>query len=294
MRPRLYVMIALSIPVTLIGMNLLANCGGGGGSASGGGASLGGSGGTGGGACTPTPGVALQCGLDGGGTDPANPLLTDFSADGGMPQWNVQSGMWGTTGNLTGSIFTYRGPNTSTTAWPAATVTNGALTNMGMIASGDYGGMGISFGQCVNAPNYTGVSFMVSGNTGGCTFQFQVQTLDEQETQNGGLCNQCNATCYLFPKTSLNLTLSSTPQLVTIPFSELANSGMPAAVADFTQQMIGFQWHLQAGSSGACNGVSLAVTDVSFTTGESNPDAGGGTGGSDAGSSTGGDAGDGG
>jgi hypothetical protein len=38
---------------------------------------------------------------------------------------------------------------------------------------------------------------------------------------------------------------------------------MPAMPSAFEKEMIGFQWHFQAGSS-ACTGVSIAVTDVAF------------------------------
>jgi len=268
-------MIGLSIPAALTGMILLANCGspksgGSGGSSSG--TSSGGSAGAGGG-CSVQAMPPLVCGSDGGGTDPASPALTDFGAsaevdaggDGGTSSWSEQNGKWGIPGNLTGSIFAYRGPKTSTTDWPDAMVTNGALTDSGQVASGDYVGIGMTFDQCVNAPSFTGVSFTVTGSTGGCTLVFDLQTLDEQATSNSGLCDTCTATCYLFPTTTLNVTLSpTTPTPVTVLFSALENTGMPATAADFTQEMIGLQWQLQAGSSGACDGASLAITDVAF------------------------------
>jgi hypothetical protein len=275
MRPRLYAMIGLSIPAALIGMILLANCGGtknsgSGGSGSGaGGGSAGGSTGAGG---TCPAAMPLACGLDGGGTAPASLALTDFSAggdaggDGGTPSWSMQNGKWGIPGNLTGSIFAYRGPKTSMADWPGPMVTNGALTDSGQVASGDYVGIGMTFDQCVNAPNFKGVSFTLTGSTGGCTLVFDLQTLDEQATSNMGLCDTCMNTCYLFPTKTLNVTLDpTTPTPVTVLFTDLENSGMPATAAAFSLEMIGLQWQLQAGSSGACMGASLAVTDVAFT-----------------------------
>jgi hypothetical protein len=211
------------------------------------------------------------CGADGGGTDPTSPALTDFSmagdagGDGGTPSWSMQNGKWGIPGNLTGSIFSYRGPKTTATDWPDATVTNGALTDSGQVVSGDYAGIGMSFDQCVNAPSFTGVSFTLTGNKAGCTLQFQLQTLDQQATSNKGLCDTCLNSCYVFPKTDIDTTIDpATPTAVTVNFSDLAGTGLPSAAADFQKEMIGFQWHLQAGSSGACTGVVLQVDNVAF------------------------------
>ena len=129
-----------------------------------------------GGACMPSSTIPLACGLDAGAVDPSSPMLTDFNAggdagadagDAGPVDWNNNSGKWGVPGNLTGSIFGYRGPNTTTTDWPTPMVMNGALVGAGTVAAADYTGMGMSFNQCVNAPTFTGVSFTVTGSLGG-------------------------------------------------------------------------------------------------------------------------------
>ncbi|MCI4338668.1 MAG: hypothetical protein L3J72_05140, partial [Thermoplasmata archaeon] len=135
----------------------------------------------------------------------------------------------------------------------------------GTVAASDYTGMGMSFDQCVNAPSFTGVSFTLTGSLGGCKLQFQLQTLEEQATANNGLCNTCADTCYLFPAATITATPDpTTPMTVTVAFTELENTGMPATAADFTAEMLGFQWQLTAGST-ACTGVSVAISDVAFT-----------------------------
>jgi hypothetical protein len=196
-----------------------------------------------------------------------SPALTDFSTtsmDGGPPSFSNSTGKWGIAGNLTGSIFGYRGPKTSATDWPTPMVANGALVGAGTVRASDYAGIGMSFDQCVNSSKFTGVSFTLTGSTGGCTLQFQLQTLDQQAKANNGLCDTCMNTCYIFPKTILNVVPTATPQVVTVMFTDLENTGLPALAADFEKEMIGFEWRLQAGASGACSGASLAVSDVAF------------------------------
>jgi hypothetical protein len=251
----------------VLAWTMLANCS----KSSGDGAGGSGGSGAGGGACVPSTTIPLACGSDAGAVDPSNPLLTDFNAggdagaDAGPVDWSNANGKWGVASNLTGSVFGYRGPNTTTTDWPTPTVMNGALVGAGTVAASDYTGIGMSFDQCVNAPTFTGVSFTLTGSLGGCKLEFQLQTLEEQATANNGLCNTCVDTCYLFPVAPITATLdATTPVSVSIPFSSLENTGMPATAADFTAEMLGFQWQLTSMGS-ACTGVSVAISDVAFT-----------------------------
>jgi hypothetical protein len=219
----------------------------------------------------------LSCDINNGGVDPTSGALTDFTSaadlsdaggdDAGptVATWSNTTGKWGVASNLTGSVFGYRGPNTTTTDWPTPMVMNGALVGAGTVAASDYTGIGMSFDQCVNAPAVTGVSFTLAGSLGGCKLEFQLQTLDEQATANNGLCNTCVDTCYLFPVAPITATLDpTTPVSVTIPFSSLENTGMPATAAAFTAEMLGFQWQLTS-MGAACTGVSVAISDVAFT-----------------------------
>lgn len=257
---------------SMLAWMVLANCGNKNNNGAGG---TGGSGGSGGGACMPASTIPLACGLDAGAVDPSSPVLTDFNAggdagadagDAGPVDWNNNSGKWGVPGNLTGSIFGYRGPNTTTTDWPTPTVMNGALVGAGTVAAADYTGIGMSFDECVNAPSFTGVTFTITGSLGGCKLAFQLQTLQEQATANNGLCNTCVDTCYLFPAMTLAVTPdATTPTTVTVPFTSLENTGMPATAADFTTEMLGFQWQLTSPGA-ACTGVTVAISDVAFTT----------------------------
>lgn len=247
---------------SMAGMMALINCGGtdtnsGTGTTTTGGATTGG-------ACT-SQGTPLSCDPNAGGLDPSAPELSDFNADAaaGTATWNASTGKWGVASNMLGSLFAYRGPKTTTTDWPDFKVADGALSDGGHVA--DYVGIGMSFDKCVNTAKFTGIKFTLKGNKGGCTLQFQVQTLEQQAESNKGLCDTCLNSCYVFPKVTIPDALDpSTPITITVPFSELESTGMPAAAADFEKQMIGFQWHLEAGTNGACDGVALSVDDVAF------------------------------
>jgi hypothetical protein len=267
---------------TLVGTLFLAHCGNSGSGTTGG---LGGSS-TGGSTTTTTTcntSTPLSCDVNNGGVDPQSGFLTDFTtagdiADGGadagfdggppMVTWNNATGKWGVASNLTGSVFAYNGGG-GTDTWPSMpTVANRAMSQTGNIASGDYAGIGMSFDQCVDSTKFTGITFTLTGNKAGCTLQFQLQTLDQQSVSNHGLC-PCGNTCYAFPKATINTPISSTPTTITLMMTDLTMgqtaAGTTAMPADFEKEMIGFQWHFQAGMSGACTGVSISVTDVAFT-----------------------------
>src|SRR5215471_14386989 len=248
----------------------LGNCGGSsGGGRTGGTGGRGGSGGTGGSAGSTGTGGTTSTGLScTPGVDPAMPLLSDWSAT----TWSNSAGKWGTVGNLRGSIFGYRGPNTTTAAWPAPTVTNEALTAAGTVTGGDYAGVGMAFDQCVNTTQWTGISFTLGGGpdggsgTGGCSVQFQVQTFEQQAVSNKGGCDQdAGVSCYQFPK----LTLASSAGSFTVRWTALENTGMPATAAAMKAEIIGFQWQMvtnapaDASAQADCT-VNMTIDNVAF------------------------------
>jgi hypothetical protein len=184
-------------------------------------------------------------------------LLTDFSAT----SWNTTTGKWGAAANLTGSIFSYKGPAAGTT-WNPAAVTNAALVLGGTVAAGDYAGGGMSFDKCINTAAYTGFQFTLGGTTAGCDLLFEIQTFSQQSTTNGGGCNTATTSCYRFPQ--VRVTAGAAP--VVVRFSALATTGIPATAAGLAAEMMGLQWQLQTttvdGGQSSCTGVNLTIDDV--------------------------------
>jgi hypothetical protein len=213
--------------------------------------------------------VPLNCP---GGVDPAAGLLTDFSP----ATWMNTQGRWSTVaGDLTGSKYAapsgVPNPDGGAASTMSGTVTfmaaNPSFELTGMIRAGDYGFGLLSFDKCVNTATYAGVRFTLGGTTGGCDLLLLLQTFDQQSVGNKG---GCTTGCYHFPQTKIQV--GSAP--VTVLFTDLANTGMPAAAADMKTQIVGLQWQLQSpgpstdgGAQPACAGIDLTIDDVQFVTG---------------------------
>jgi len=241
-------MVMVGNGAALVALMGLTACGG----SKGSGGQDGGDGGN--GNCPPQTAPALMCTP---GVSPANPLITDFTDGGG---WCASSGKWGTTGNLVGSLFSYKGPMTGTMISHA--VTSGALHLKGDVMVADYAGGGMAFDACVNTQTYSGLQFVLSGNAAGCNVQVQVQTYSQQVTQNrGGCSSEDGGTCFQFPKLSfLPLDAGTTSVL----WTDLESTGMPATAAGIAAEIVGVQFQLQAESGAACMGFDVSVDDLRF------------------------------
>jgi hypothetical protein len=196
------------------------------------------------------------------GVPVATPLLTDFST--GTSGWHATVGKWGAAGNLTGSIFSYGGDSTKTSTMSSSVDTTAMnLVLSGNVVASDYSGGGMSFDQCVNTSTYTGVQFTLGGTAAGCDVYLQAQTYSQQATSNQG---GCVSSCYQFPKAKL----LSTSGPVTVHFTDMVGTGLPAAADDIKRELVGLQWQFQSGApvgDGAqlgCTGISLTIDDVSF------------------------------
>jgi hypothetical protein len=205
--------------------------------------------------------------------NPTTSLLSNFgtaSGDGGV----TASGTWGTTGQLTGSVFGYGGQLTSDAGLTSSVkakidTTARTLTLSGTVLAADYSGGGMAFGTCVDSTTWTGIQFTLGGTTNGCILTFQLQTESQEPTSAKGTCPPPNSNCYDFPNEVI--TIPSTPGPVTIKFSDLANTGVPAAPADFEKEMFGLQWQFTSAAppdGGVQVGCSpdMTISDVMWTT----------------------------
>ena len=204
------------------------------------------------GKCPPQTSPALNCS---NGASPANPVITTFTTDEG---WCTSSGKWGTTGNLVGSVFSYKGTATGTMV--NHNVVGGALHLTGDVMVADYAGGGLAFDACVNTSTYSGVQFVMGGNAAGCSVQFQLQTYSQQASENRGGCVQDAGSCYQFPKFSLPASGGE----ITVRWTDLESTGMPATARQIAAEIVGLQFQLQADTGVACTAFDLTFDDVKF------------------------------
>ena len=205
--------------------------------------------------------------------NPTTALITNFGlavGDGGV----TASGTWGTAGQLTGSVFGYKGSKTndagvtSSVTYTIDRTTGMDLTFMGTVVAADYAGGGLAFGTCVDSTNWTGIQFTLGGTSDGCTITFQLQTESQEPTSAKGTCTA--SSCYNFPQ--VPVTIPATPGTPTVvKFSDLAGTGMPSAVVDFEKEMFGLQWQFSSAAppdGGVQVGCSpdMTITNVMWTT----------------------------
>jgi hypothetical protein len=193
------------------------------------------------------------------GVDPANPLMTDFSA----ATYNAAKGKWGTDGNLTGTLYSDKDSGSTV----STKVETEAFSMSGQVVPGSrqtaYARGGLQFDSCVNTTTYTGIQFTIAGSTGGCDVWFQLQTYAELPTYaKGGCASYCDG----LPQKRI----IPRPTPTTILFSDLENTGIPATASGMAAEIVGLRWNVQlAASSGVDAGqnqcsFSLTVDDVKF------------------------------
>jgi len=243
--------------------------GGAGNTAGAGGATGGGTGGS-GPSCTTVSGSGpFTCGSGMAVAPPGS--LTDFSPT----SWNNMGGKW-CNSKLTGSLFNYAGQSgsatggaTSTSMKPTVDLAAQNLDFMAMVLPNGYAGFGMAFDSCADVSAFTGVKFMLSGSTGGCDLQLQLQTLEQRPTDQSppGTCDASMGSCFNFPaKTMLTLPASATDPAVpeTIMFTDMVNWDP----AKSPTEIVGLQWQLTAPGTGdaATNGcmVDMRIDDVAF------------------------------
>jgi len=201
------------------------------------------------------------------GISPANALLTDFSP----ASWNSTLMQWGVGGNLTGRIdgygggLTAGGQTTLITPTVDTTATNPALAIRGNVVAADYGGIAMSFDQCVDTAVYTGIRFTLGGTAAGCDLFLHLETYSQLPVANGG---GCAGNCFRFPNAKIQVGAAP----ITTTFAALAGTGVPATAAGMRAELVGIQLQLQSpapangGVQASCLGVNLTLDNLTFVT----------------------------
>jgi len=139
---------------------------------------------------------------------------------------------------LRGSVFSYSGPTDADSGVNLSSAMHGVDAPAGnyrlSLTAGPagYAGGGISFDSCVNATSFNALRFsawIASGDITGCNFKVQLQTFEQRPTSQAppGLCDTAVGSCYGFPA-SPNLTLTTTPTPITVPFADFTTNATHA------------------------------------------------------------------
>ena len=200
--------------------------------------------------------------------------VTTFSPD----EWSPTDGKYCNASGLRGSVFSYSGPtvdggNISSNSHGVDAAAGNFRLSL-MAGPGGYAGGGISFDSCVNAAAFNALSFsawVASGDITGCNFKVQLQTFEQRPMSQSppGLCDSAAGSCYGFPA-SPNLTLTTTPTPITVPFAQFTTNATHANPAP--GQVVGLQWQLESGAAAEDGGIQPACTveiridDIKFVT----------------------------
>ena len=208
-----------------------------------------------------------------GGLDCSAAIVPNNLVSGGVTDFSDwKSSKWGTSGNLSGYMYSYKGPNGSTmnAGVDAAAKT---LHITGNVTPGDYGGTGLSFISCATVTSFTQLQFTLSGSSPGCDLELQIKTFDQQPiTQNpaGGCYQDASAGCYNFPVARKVAVPSADPTPVAVKLSDVQNWSAANAA-----QVVGLQWQFtsppsaldaSAADPDAAVGcpIDVTVTDIKF------------------------------
>ena len=196
--------------------------------------------------------------------------VTDFS------DWSTTTGKWGNTQGLYGAIYGYAGTTTASTMSANVDTTNKALHASGMVAMGDYGGIGLSYCACSTVASFSQVQFTVSGSWPGCDLQMQIKTFDQTPTSQNPMGGCDAGSCYNYPAALQVATPSSAPVPITIPLSSFSNWTAVTAA-----EVVGLQWQwtysganipADGGTDASTGGVdaspicpiNASITDIKF------------------------------
>ena len=229
-----------------------------------------------------TPGLTTSPGSDGGIDAPkiatcelncSAPVTPNNVSNGGVTDfsdWSTSTGKWGNNQGLYGAIYGYAGPSTTASTMSAYVgTTDQALHGNGMVASGGYGGIGLSYCACSTVAAFSQVQFTVSGSWPGCDLQMQIKTFDQTPTSQNPMGGCDAGSCYNYPAALQVALPSSTPTTITTPLSSFSN-WTPANAAE----VVGLQWQwTYSGSNNPADGgvdasagcpISASITNIKF------------------------------
>jgi hypothetical protein len=234
-----------------------------GGSTGTGGAHTGGSTGTGGSGTAGTG--AVVCGT-GTTTPPTAALITDFS-DAAAPDGGTSKLTFGTATTVQGGVSTFQNPASTP---GTVSLSSGALAYTATVSAAGTGADAYPYSgfvvyingpACVDASQYTGVSFSISGNLGTCGLVFSFNDAEHGVTADDP--RFIGPSGSYAPQDNIASMVSATAATVQVPFTG-PSGGSPASAPD-PANITGVQWQLSNSNTAtaACTG-SITVDNVTF------------------------------
>jgi hypothetical protein len=190
---------------------------------------------------------------------PATGMLIDFST-------YVEAGTWGDSGlgQITGgtSVYSVRADADLT----RETVDGQLHLTASMTTNGDYTGIVLWFGPCVNATAFAGLTFPVTGSLGGARMQVKAQTSPDYPVDVTNTKGKCT-----YPREADKFTTCQQPVVnidalemnpLVLPW-EMFTGGVPEVAVD-PAQLLGFELQFQCQApEGACE-VDVTIGTVNF------------------------------
>jgi hypothetical protein len=240
-----------------------------GGSATGGasGSATGGSSGDG---CMPNPTPQTCSGAPPNMHMPADNELIDWST------YIVSSGAWGASnmGDLTGGTSKYNGRDVA----PISVVLEGSSLRMTATIppytpdvaddAENYAGLVFWFGPCINASEFTGVSFELGGTLNGAALKFQVQTsenypADPANTKGACVFENCDTRWTECKGPDMTVTVPAVAEPMTFAWTDFTNGAPNAGVN--AEGLVGLQFQLECQSQEAACAVDITLGSITLT-----------------------------
>lgn len=188
-----------------------------------------------------------------------NQNITDFSVFTG----DISSCDWGDSQSLTGGCFAYDGDMDDTVDILSSTLADESLNVTGDVVA--YAGFGFWFGPCVDASQYSGITFTVGGNLGDNQLQFQVQTSRNYPVDDSNTKGECSGSwgsgCDNNNFTYTEDMIGEEPIAIDVMWADLTG-GDPVDPLDPTE-LLGIQWQFNCAADAVCP-LELTFDDVAF------------------------------
>ncbi len=212
-------------------------------------------------ATTETPDLTLPPGADGGVDAPkiatceldcssAGAVVPNNLSSGGVTDFSDYStgtGKWGNMQGLYGAVYGYAGPSgNASTMSGTVDAPNKVLKGVGSVASGGYGGIGLSYCACSTVAAFSQVQFTVQGSWPGCDLQMQIKTFDQTPTGQSPPGGCTASSCYNYPVVNAVAAPTATPMTVTVPLASFSTWSATTAA-----EVVGLQWQWTYSGAGA-------------------------------------------
>jgi hypothetical protein len=199
--------------------------------------------------------------------------------DGGLINWStyvVSSGAWGSSnmGDLTGGTSKYNGvmvdPITVALEGSALrlTATIPPYTPDDATDAENYAGLVFWFGPCINASEFTGVTFDLGGTMNGAALKFQVQTAenypaDPANTKGACIFESCDTRWTECKGPDMTVTVPATSEAMTFAWGDFMG-GSPNVSVNATG-LVGLQFQLECQSQEAACEVDITLGSITLT-----------------------------